>query len=60
MSTNRQNTPDLIAYQVDKGETRSYWRRVGAAWKNKKGGFQVKLNAIPVHGDLVLLPRKED
>lgn len=56
MSTQHQNTPALIAYQAITSGEKTYWRRIGAAWTNKKDGFQVKLDALPVNGELVLLP----
>lgn len=56
MSTQTQNIPALIAYQAITSGEKTYWRRIGAAWANKKHGFQVKLDALPVNGELVLLP----
>lgn len=58
--TTTTNKPDLIAYQVDQaGDNQSYWHRVGAAWKNARGGFQIRLSALPVNGEIVLLPPRE-
>lgn len=59
MNTSHENAPALIAYQVQEVKDASYWVRIGAAWKNKKGGYQLKLTAFPVNGELVLLPPKE-
>lgn len=52
------NAPALIAYQVTSGKEggKAFWQRCGAAWPNKKGGFQLRLNAMPFGGELVLLP----
>jgi hypothetical protein len=52
------NGPALIAYQVTAGKDggKAFWQRCGAAWPNKKGGFQLRLNTLPLGGDLVLLP----
>ncbi len=58
MSTAKENSPALIAYHVTENGKKTYWARIGAAWPNKKGGFQVKLETIPVNGELVLLPPK--
>ena len=58
MSTAKQNSPALIAYHVSQNGENTYWTRIGAAWPNKKGGFQVKLETLPVNGELVLLPPK--
>ena len=50
--------PALIAYLVSPGKDggKAFWQRCGAAWPNKKGGFQLRLNAMPIGGELVLLP----
>lgn len=63
MSTRKKtNAPALIAWHVgqpkEDGE-KAYWRRIGAAWKNSKGGFQLRLDSLPVSGDLVLLPPRK-
>ncbi|WP_306168661.1 hypothetical protein [Halomonas sp. MMSF_3323] len=58
MSTANQYSPALIAYHVTEASNKAYWSRIGAAWPNKKGGFQVKLETLPVNGELVLLPPK--
>ena len=58
MSTQNEKTPVLIAYQTTQGKDKTFWRQIGAAWPNRKGGFQVKLDALPVNGELVLLPPK--
>ena len=60
MSDNKQKQPKLLAYTVTKSGEKSYFHRIGAVWENSKGGFLVKLNALPVNGELVLLPPKED
>lgn len=62
MSTSKTtNAPALIAYQVGQSKDggKNYWRRIGAAWKNKKGGFQLRLESMPMNGELVLLPPRE-
>lgn len=52
--------PDLIVYTpVERGEGESHFVRVGAAWRNRKEGFNVRLDASPVNGNLVLLPPRE-
>ena len=48
--------PDLIVYAVTGSGERSYYHRIGAAWKNKSGGARVVLDAFPVNGELLLLP----
>ena len=57
MTNANTNAPALIAYQVDRKENgKAYWHRIGAAWQNKKGGYQIKLSTLPVDGELVLMP----
>lgn len=60
MSTENTKTPSLIAYQIETGKDKNYWHRIGAAWKNSKGGYQIKLNSLPLNGELVLMPPKEE
>ena len=52
--------PELIAYAVRKSGDKSHFTRIGAAWPNRKGGFGLRLDALPVNGEIVLLPPKED
>lgn len=35
-------------------EGRAYWCRIGSAWKNSDDSLTVKLNALPVNGELVI------
>lgn len=58
-NSNNNNQPDLIAYTVTGTKDKGFWTRTGAAWSNSKGGFNIKLDALPVNGELVLLPPKE-
>ena len=52
--------PQLHAFTVTKSGEKSYFHRIGAAWANSKGGFLLKLHALPVSGEVVLLPPKEN
>ena len=57
MSTNTsKKTPSHIVYQVQDGkEDKSYWHRVGAAWKHNDGkGFSIQLTALPIDGKLTI------
>jgi hypothetical protein len=57
------NKPDFIAYTVIKkeGSKKSYWHRIGAAWKTKDGtGFNLHLDSLPLDGDVVLMQPKPD
>jgi len=60
MSENTKK-PDLIVYSVVEGkDDQSFWTQLGAAWSNSKGGFNIRLNAVPLNGELVLLPPKAE
>ena len=54
------NKPDLYAYTVTGSEEKPFFTRIGAAWKNKKGGYGLRLEALPVNGEIVLFPPKEN
>lgn len=58
MNESTKRTPDLIAYQVTEVKDQSYWNRIGAAWKTQKGGYRIRLTALPVDGEIVLHPPK--
>ena len=51
-----QGLPSAVTNNGDK----SFFTEIGAAWKNTKGGYHVKLNALPVTAEIILLPPKED
>jgi hypothetical protein len=38
---------------IDKGEGKdAFWLKVGAAWENKDGSWNIVLDALPVNGTL--------
>ena len=48
--------PDYIAFHVRDGEEKSYWTRIGAAWKHKDGeGLNLQLDLVPVAGGKIVL-----
>lgn len=57
------NAPSYIAYAVnDKGEDKSFWTRIGAAWAHEDGeGFSLQLDLVPVNGGRIVLrtPKEE-
>jgi len=55
---NNSKKPDLYAYMVTGSDKKPFFTRIGAAWKNKKGGYGLRLDAYPVGGDIVLFPPK--
>lgn len=60
MSDYTSKSPDLIAYTVRESGGQSFFTRIGAGWKNAKGGAKIKLDAFPVNGELLLLPPRDD
>lgn len=58
-------SPDFIVHvtrEYGEGkEAKTFWSRVGVAWKHKNGeGYNILLDAVPVDGKLVMLPPPED
>jgi hypothetical protein len=49
--------PSFIAYHVaDKGDDKSFWTRIGAAWGHEDGkGFSLQLDLVPVNGGRIVL-----
>ena len=50
---------DVFVSQQNADE-KTFYNRVGAAWKVARDGISIQLQALPVDGRLVLFPRKED
>jgi len=42
----------LTVFMISKGKTRSFWTRIGVAFVNKDKSLNVKLDAVPVSGQL--------
>lgn len=49
--------PAYVAYHVtDKGDDKSFWTRIGAAWDHEDGkGLTLQLDLVPVAGGRVVL-----
>ena len=58
--TETTKKPALIAYTVREAKGKSYWREIGVAFANsaEKGGYKIILDALPLNGELILLPPK--
>ena len=51
-----------IVYVITERNSKSYWNRVGVAFVNSDGSINVKLEALPVSGELQIrdyVPREE-
>lgn len=49
----------LTVYLIQKGKTRSFWIRIGVAFRNKDNSLNVKLDAIPASGQLHIRESKK-
>lgn len=49
--------PAYIAYHVaDRGEDKSFWTRIGAAWAHEDGkGLSLNLDLVPIDGGRIVL-----
>ena len=54
------NGPKYHVFTSEKGkDDKNYYTKVGAAWPLKdRDGLSIKLEALPVNGELVLFPPK--
>ena len=41
------------------GEERAAYTRIGAAWKRDRGGYKLRLEALPIQETLFLFARRE-
>ncbi len=57
--SNESKKPDLHAYVVTGPEDKPFYTKIGAAWKNKVNGYGLRLDALPVNGEIVLFQPKE-
>jgi hypothetical protein len=53
-------TPTHTCYAVrDRGEGRKpFWAEIGAAWTNRDGSFTIRLDSLPLDGEIVVRLRK--
>ena len=49
---NKPDTKMKIVYVVTERAGRSYWNRIGVAFVNRDGSINVKLEAVPVTGEM--------
>ncbi|MAY33584.1 MAG: hypothetical protein CMM86_13365 [Rhodovulum sp.] len=61
-NTNQEhNAPDYLAWHVTQKGEKSFWNKVGAAWKHKDGrGYSLQLETCPINGRIVLRLPLED
>jgi hypothetical protein len=57
----KSKAPSHTAYVVRNIGEKSYFDRIGAAWENADGnGFTIRLNALPLTGEIVIRKPKSD
>jgi hypothetical protein len=53
--------PDYSVYVTRKGsDDKNYYTRIGSAWTVSNDGISIKLDALPVNGEIVLFPPKDE
>jgi hypothetical protein len=51
----KPNAPEFLAWHVSERAGKSWWSKVGAAWRHKDGaGFTLQLEMLPIGGRIVL------
>lgn len=54
-TTHEAKAPEYLAWHVTQKGEKSYWNKVGAAWKHKDGrGYTLQLETCPINGRIVL------
>lgn len=53
------NKPDYEVFVSQKNGESNFYTRVGAAWNVARDGISIKLQCLPVDGNLVLFPPKD-
>lgn len=50
----------LEAFTVRPGKDggKDFWVRIGTAWPTKQNGWSLRLDALPINGEIVLSPPK--
>lgn len=41
-------------------DKKAFWLSIGSAWTNKDGSLSLRLDALPINGEIVLRTRKND
>ena len=55
------NKPDFNVFISEKGkDDKIYYHRVGAAWNVSNDGISIRLTALPIDGNLILFPPREN
>lgn len=53
--------PEFLAWHVTQRGEKSFWNKVGAAWRHKDcHGYTIQLEVVPINGRIVLRHPIED
>lgn len=52
--------PVYEVFVSQKNGDKNYYTKIGAAWPVSKAGLSIKLSALPLNGECVLFPLKEN
>jgi hypothetical protein len=53
--------PDYGVFVSREGaDKKTYYTRIGSAWNVSNDGISIKLDALPVNGEAVLFPPKDE
>ena len=53
--------PDFCVYVTREGtDGKTHYRQIGVAWSVANDGVSIKLDALPVNGEMVLFRPKEE
>ena len=53
--------PDFNVYVTREGaDGKNHYRQIGVAWSVANDGISIKLDALPVNGELVCFPPREE
>lgn len=50
--------PSHTAFVVETVGEKDYFTEIGAAWPLKNGGYRLRLRALPVGNEILILPTK--
>ncbi len=52
--------PDFEVFVSEQSGNKTFYTKIGGAWKVEKGGISIRFQALPINGKCVLFPRRED
>lgn len=59
MSNGQRKMLEVYTIIEKEGQEKSFWVRIGVAFENRDGSFNVHLNALPINGKLHIREKRE-